>query len=133
IYLYLGQVAEKKLDEAQAIFWYKQVQNDNMMAEHHPEFASQNHYVEANLNIANLLNRSKGVDAAVAFLDEMHHLTNQQLSSVILMQANLLSQANRHQQAFDLLSKAVTNLPDAYDLAYEYAMQAEHLKKYDVL
>lgn len=133
IYLYLGQVAEKKLDEAQAIFWYKQVQNDNMMAEHHPEFASRNHYVEANLNIANLLNRSKGVDAAVAFLDEMHHLTNQQLSSVILMQANLLSQANRHQQAFDLLSKAVTNLPDAYDLAYEYAMQAEHLKKYDVL
>lgn len=133
IYLYLGQVAEKKLDEAQAIFWYKQVQNDNMMAEHHPEFASQNHYVEANLNIANLLNRSKGVDAAVAFLDEMHHLTNQQLSSVILMQANLLSQANRHQQAFDLLSKAVTNLPDAYDLAYEYAMQAEQLKKYDVL
>ncbi len=133
IYLYLGQVAEKKMDEAQAIFWYKQVQNDHMLLEHHPEMATQNHYVEANLNIANLLNRSKGVDVAIAFLDEMHHLNNQQLASVILMQANLLSQANRHQQAFDLLHKAVNNLPDAYDLAYEYAMQAEQLKKYDVV
>ncbi len=133
VYLYLGQVAEKKLDDAKAIFWYKQVQNDALMAEHHPEMPTQNHYDEANLNIANLLNRSKGVDAAIAFLDEMHHLTPPQLASVILLQSNLLTQAGRIQQSYDLLGKAVANLPEAFDLAYEYAMQAERLKKFDVV
>ena len=133
IYIYLGQVAEKKLDEAQAITWYRQVQNEQMGSENHPDISTANHFVEANLNIANILNRSKGVDAAVAFLDEMQHLNNEQLATVKLMQSNLLTQAGRVQEAYTLIGNAVAKMPEAYDLAYEYAMQAERLKKYDVV
>jgi len=133
IYIYLGQVAEKKLDEAQAINWYRQVQNEQIGSENHPDITTANHFVEANLNIANILNRSKGVDAAITFLDEMQHLNNDQLASVKLMQSNLLTQAGRIQDAYKLIGAAVEKMPEAYDLAYEYAMQAERLKKYDVV
>lgn len=132
IYLYLGQVAEKRLNDAQAIFWYKQVQNESHNGNDQLGLNTPNRYVEANLNIANLLNRTKGVDAAIAFLNQMSNLSNQQRASVVLMQSSLLVQANRRKDAFDLLGKAVNSLPEAFDLSYEYAMQAEHLKRYDI-
>lgn len=132
IYLYLGQISEKRNNDAQAIFWYKQVQNDTPNEPDQLGINTPNRFVEANLNIANLLNRSKGVDAAIAFLNEMKNLNLQQRASVLLLQSNMLVQANRRKESFDLLSKSVNQLPEAYELAYEYAMQAEYLKKYDI-
>ena len=45
----------------------------------------------------------------------------------------MLAQAKRHQESFDLLQKAVQNIPDSPELIYDFAMSAERLKKYDVM
>ena len=119
IYIYLGQIAEKQKHDDQALSWYNKVQPGER-------------FLEAKLNIANLMARTQNVDAAIAMLDELQDLNNEQLVLVMQAQANLLGQAKRYQEAYDLLEKAVGNLPGSPELIYDYAMAAERIQKLDV-
>jgi len=83
--------------------------------------------------MANVMARTVNADAAIAMLDELEGLNNAQLAQVISAQANLLAQAKRYQESYDLLAKAVSNMPDAGDLIYDYAMAAERLQKFSIL
>lgn len=120
VYLYLGQIAEKQKHDDQALDWYNKVQPGER-------------YLEAKLNIANLMARTQNVDAAIAMLDDLQDLNNEQLALVMQAQASLLGQAKRYQEAYDLLEKAVTNLPSTPELVYDYAMAAERVQKLDVM
>ncbi|MEY3651336.1 MAG: hypothetical protein RLZZ351_701, partial [Pseudomonadota bacterium] len=71
--------------------------------------------------------------AAVMMLDDLQDLTNLQIALVIQTQANLMMQAKRYQEAFDLLDKAVLNVPDHPELIYDHAMVAERLEKFDIV
>jgi tetratricopeptide (TPR) repeat protein len=57
---------------------------------------------------------------------------NQQRVQMILAEAQILRDANRNREAFDLLEKSLEKLPNHPDLLYESAMTAEKLSKLDV-
>ena len=120
IYLYLGQVNEKLNQAEQSLSWYNKV-------------APGQHYLEAQVNIATAMARGGKVDQAIDKLDSLDNLNTQQQIIVIQTEAALLVKAGRHQEAFDLLDKAVKNLPNTADLVYDYALAAERLKKFDLM
>jgi tetratricopeptide (TPR) repeat protein len=60
-------------------------------------------------------------------------LNVEQQIQVIKTQASLLSKDKRNQEAFDLLDKAVKNLPNTPELVYDYALAAERLAKFDIM
>jgi len=120
IYLYLGQVNEKLNQAEQSLSWYNKV-------------APGQHYLEAQVNIATAMARGGKVDLAIDKLDSLENLNTQQQIIVIQTEASLLVKAGRQQEAFDLLDKAVKNLPNTADLVYDYALAAERLKKFDLM
>ncbi|MEQ1601680.1 MAG: tetratricopeptide repeat protein [Methylophilaceae bacterium] len=119
IYLYLGQMAEKQKHEKQALDWYNKVQ-------------SGERYLDARIGVANILARSKNIDAAIKVLDEMEGLDTARQIVVIQAKAGLLAQDKRDQEAFDLLDKTVKNLPNTPELVYDYAMAAERVNQLDI-
>lgn len=120
IYIYLGQTAEKLMQDSAAIEWYQKV-------------PAGPHYLEANINLANVLARSQSVDKAIAWLDELENLSTEQQINVIQSQAALLAKAKRNEEAFKLLGDAVKNLPNTPDLVYDYALAAERVQQFDIL
>lgn len=120
IYLYLGLSAEKQQHDEAAINWYNKVQPGQR-------------YLEAQLNLANVIARTQSVDIAIEKLDALEDLNTEQQILVIQSQAVLLTKAKRNQDAFELLGKAVKNLPNTPDLVYDYALAAERILKFDVM
>ena len=60
-------------------------------------------------------------------------MNNIELAQVISAQANLLAQSKRFQESYELLSKAVANMPDSSELIYDLAMSAERVNQFTVL
>lgn len=120
IHLYLGQIAEKQKHNEQALTWYKKIEPGER-------------YLEAQLNIANLLAQTKNTDAAIQMLGNLQDLNNEQQAIVIQAQANLLNRDKRSQEAFELLEKAVNTLPNTPEIIYDYAMTAERIQRLDIM
>ena len=129
IYMHLGQIAERNKNDSEAMKWY------GMATPPSKETPAQqaNLYVEAKISMANIIARSNGADAAIALLDELRDLNDAQLAQVISAQSGFLVMAKRYQESYDLLAKAVANMPDMADLIYDHAMAAERVKKYAVM
>lgn len=120
LHLYLGQSAEKQKQDNAAIAWYNKVLQGQR-------------YVEAQVSIANIIARTQSADKAIDRLDAIEDLTTEQQINIIQSQAVIYSKAKRHQEAYDLLEKAVKNLPNTPELVYDYALAAERMKKLDVM
>jgi len=120
LYIYLAQVTEKQNHDADALAWYNKVQPG-------PRF------LEAQIGSANLIARTQSVDKAIEKLDALEDLTTEQQIVVIQTEASLLAKAKRDQDAFDLLDKAVKNLPNTPELVYDYALAAERVHKLDIM
>jgi len=121
LYIYLGRSSERQKNDAQALIWYDKIP------------AASERYLESRLSAANVIARTKNVDAAIAMLDEVNELTPEQQIIVIQTQANMLGQVKRNQESFDLMDKAVKSMPNSPELIYDYAMAAERLGKLDVM
>ena len=120
VFIYLAQTAEKQNQEDVAISWYNKVQ-------------PKERYLEAQIGIANVIARTQTVDKAIEKLDALENLTTEQQIIIIQSQAALLAKAKRNQEAFDLLGKAVKNLPNTPELVYDYALSAERMQKTDIM
>lgn len=120
LYGYLGRSAEHQKDDAKALAWYDKIQ-------------SGEHYIDGRLAAANVIARTKNVDTAIKMLDEVDELTPDQQILVIQNEANMLSQAKRNQESFDLLDKAANNWPSSAEISYDYATAAERVGKYDIM
>lgn len=120
IYLYLGQTAEKQKNDAAATAWYNKVQTGPR-------------YLEAQFDLANLIARTQSTDKAIELLDNLDNLNVEQQILVIKAQAALLAKEKRNQESFDLLAKAVKNLPNTPELVYDYALAAERVTKFDIM
>jgi len=118
--LYMGQTSEKLNQNEAAADWYKKVPLGPR-------------YLEAQLSLANLVARTQSADKAIDILDELTDLNTEQQIIVIQSQASILARAKRDQEAFELLEKAVQNLPNTPELVYDYALAAERLKKFDLM
>jgi tetratricopeptide (TPR) repeat protein len=120
IYIYLAQGAEKLKQDVSAISWYSKIQPGS-------------HYLEAQIDLANVIARTQSVDKAIEKLDAIDDLNTEQQIIVIQSQASLLAKAKRDQDAFNLLDKAVKNLPNTPELVYDYALAADRLQKFDLM
>lgn len=120
LHLYLGQTSEKLNQDGTAATWYKKIPLGPR-------------YLEAQINLANLLARTESADVAINLLDELENLSTEQQIIVIQSQASILVKAKRNQEAYDLLENAVKNLPNTPELVYDYALAAERIMKFDVM
>ncbi len=120
LYLYLGRSAERQKDDVKALSWYDKIQPGE-------------HFMEGRFSAANVIARTKNVDAAIKMLDEVNDLTPEQQITVIQTESSILAQVKRNQESFDLMDKAIQNWPDSTELIYDYAMAAERIGKYEVM
>jgi tetratricopeptide (TPR) repeat protein len=116
----LGQIAEEKKDWPQAIKWYGEIQDGE-------------HAVPARLRTANAIAKQGKLDAAREFLHKAADEYPGQDVQFMVAEAQLLRDANRNGEAFELLDKALKADPEQPELLYDYALTAEKLEKYDVL
>ena len=120
IYIYQAQTLENLKQDAAAIAAYNNVKPGA-------------HYFEAQLGLANIIARTESLDKAIEKLDAMEDLTTEQQIIVIQSQASMLTKAKRDQDSFELLDKAVKNLPNTPELVYDYALAADRVRKFDVM
>lgn len=120
LYIYLGQSAEKQNRLDEALDWYGRI-------------SQENHLFDAKIRIAGVLASQQKLEEARKVLHELPNLDNEQLAMAAQIEANLLAQAKRHQEAFDLLANAIASLPNSSGLVYDYAMLAEKLQRFDIM
>jgi Flp pilus assembly protein TadD len=73
------------------------------------------------------------VDDARAFLQRVGAEFPAEKVQLTVAEAQLLRDANRNRDAYDLLARALKDDPDQPELLYDYALTAEKLERYDVL
>lgn len=119
IRLGLGQLADKHGDGARARNWYEQV-------------GTGRHYAEAQLRLAQSLARDGKLDEARKILsaDAGDDDANRRF---VLAEAQLLRDANRSEEALQVIDQALRAAPDDTDLLYESAMLAERLDRMEVM
>ena len=120
LFIYLGRSAERAKNDSKALEWYEKVMPGD-------------HYLEAKFSAANVIARTKNVDAAISMLDEVDGLSAEQQIIVIQTQAGLLAEAKRNQESYNLLEKAVNNVTNTPELLYDFATAAERIGKMDVM
>ena len=116
----LGQIAEEQKQWPRAIEWYEQIQEGE-------------HVLPARLRTANAIAKQGKLDAARSFLRKVGDDFPDQQVQLTVAEAQLLRDANRHKEAFDLLGEALKSEPDQPELLYDFALTAEKLEKYDLL
>ena len=119
IYLGLGQAAEglKRYDEA--IGWYQKVESGD--------------WVRAQLKVATLIARQQGLDAGREYLRRIEPRSGDDRVQMIQVEAQLLRDAKAWRETYEMLTKAVAQFPDSYELLYDRAMAAERIDRIDVL
>jgi tetratricopeptide (TPR) repeat protein len=119
VYLGLGQAAEGLKQYDEAIRWYQKVEAGD--------------WIRAQLKIATLIARTQGLAAGRDYLQHIDaHGTDDKIQ-IIQVEAQLLRDSKEWQATYDMLSKAVDEYPESYELLYDRAMAAERIDKLDVL
>ena len=116
----LGQIAEEQKQWPRAIEWYEQIQESE-------------HAFPARLRTANAMAKQGKLDAAREFLKHVSEDNPDQQVQLTVAEAQLLRDANRHDEAFKLLGDALKGEPDQPELLYDYALTAEKLERFDLL
>ena len=118
--IYLGQIAEDQKRSADALEWYKSVQQGDQ-------------YVLARTRYAQVLAKQGQLEPARAWLQSSDVNDTQQRIQLLLSEAQLLRDANQVKTAFELVERELDRLPNNPDLLYDHGMLAERLERMDVL
>ena len=116
---YLGQLSEAKKNEEEAIAYYREVKGGEYL-------------VAAQIRIAYLLSKRGQLAEARQLLHQARATDNQQRVQLVMVEAQLLREANQFDEAYQVLNQALETLPNHIDLLYETAMMADKLGKPDV-
>jgi tetratricopeptide (TPR) repeat protein len=116
----LGQIAEEQKLWPRAVEWYESI-------------TSGDHVMPARMRTAHAIAKQGKLDEARAFLKRVAAENPEEESQLIVAEAQLLRDANRHRDAFELLSQALDKQPEQPDLIYDLALTAEKLERYDLL
>ena len=116
----LGQIAEEQKHWDRALEWYKAVQRgENAMP--------------ARMRTAAVIAKQGKLEEARAFLKSVPAQSDPQRVQLLVAESQILRDANKTREAFDLLGEALKKLPDQPDLLYDHALTAEKLDRFDVL
>ena len=116
---YLGQLSEAKHNEAEAIAYYRKVQAGEYL------FSAQ-------IRIAHLLGKGGQLAEARRQLSKTQAASEPQRVQLVLVEAQILREANQNAEAYQVLQQGLAKLPDNPDLLYGTAMMADKLGKPDV-
>src|SRR5438105_670887 len=119
IYLGLGQAAEGLMRYEEAIGWYQKVDSGD--------------WVRAQLKIATLIARQQNLDAGRQYLQRIEPRSAEDRIQMVQVEAQLLRDAKQWRETYEMLTKAVAQYPDSFELRYDRAMAAERIDKLDVL
>lgn len=112
VYMALGQAAEGAKQPGEAIEWYGKVEADR---------------VKAQVRAASVISRQQGLDKAREHLREIKPGQPDEQRLILQAEAQLLREAKAWREAFEVLSGAIEQHPDAFELLYDRAMVAERL------
>lgn len=116
----LGQIAEEQKLWPRAIEWYESI-------------ATGDHVMPARMRTANAIAKQGKLDEARAFLKRVAAENPEDAIQLTVAEAQLLRDAQRHAEAFALLSEALGKQPEQPDLLYDLALTAEKLERFDLL
>jgi tetratricopeptide (TPR) repeat protein len=116
----LGQIAEEQKLWPRAIEWYDSIKTGE-------------HVLAARMRTASVIAKQGKLDDARAFLKRVAAENPDDVVQLTVAEAQLLREANRHRDAFDLLSEALAAQPEQPDLLYDLALTAEKLERFDLL
>jgi Flp pilus assembly protein TadD len=116
----LGQMAEEQKQWPDAIEWYEGIK-------------SGDHALPARMRTAGAIAKQGRLDEARAFLKRVGADHPDEQVQLLVTEAQLLREANRHGDAFDLLGEALAKEPEQPELLYDLALTAEKLERYDLL
>jgi tetratricopeptide (TPR) repeat protein len=119
VYLGLGQAAEGQKRYDEAIDWYQKVESGDRL--------------RAQLKIATLISRQQGLAAGREYLHRIEPRSGEDQIQVIQVEAQLLRDAKAWKDTFEMLSEAVQEYPESYELLYDRAMAAERIDRIDIL
>jgi tetratricopeptide (TPR) repeat protein len=116
----LGQIAEEQKQWTEAVQWYERI-------------GEGEHQLAARMRAANAIAKQGRLDDARAYLKRVADEHPGDQSQLVVAEAQLLREANRNQEAFQVLSEALQKEPEQPELLYDYALTAEKLERFDVL
>ena len=120
IRLYLGQVSEEQNKVPEALKWYQSIESGEQ-------------FIPARIRNAQLLAKQGKLEEARDTLRQLQGNGGPQRVQLVLAEAQLLRDASRETEAFEVVGKALDAQPEQPDLLYDYAMLAERIDKIDVL
>jgi len=115
----LAQIAEEQKDWPRAIRWYEAIRRGE-------------HATQARMRTANALAKQGKLDEARKYLQAVSVGDGERVQ-LLIAEAQLLREASRHGDAFELLRKALESDPQQPELLYDQALTAEKLNRLDVL
>ncbi len=118
--LYLGQVIEEQKRYEEAIVWYRKVGPGEQLA-------------TARVRIANALSRSGKLEEARTFLQEARPEAMAERVQLVIVEAQLLRDAARINEALETIAAALLRMVDQPDLLYEQGMLAERAERFDLM
>lgn len=118
--MYLGQIAEERKDFPGALERYRSVSNVE-------------HLLTAQIRQANVIAKQGDLNAARSILQQANVSNNQQRVQVFLAETQLLRDANKTSEAFEVTERALEKLPNHPDLLYDHAMLAEKLDRVELM
>jgi tetratricopeptide (TPR) repeat protein len=118
--LYLGQIAENQKRYDDAIGWYGSIPPGEQ-------------YLPAQVRQANVLRQQGKVEEARAHLQQASAANGGERVQLTLAEAQLLRDAGRPQDAFEVLDRGLAAQPNQPDLLYEAALAAEKIGRGDLL
>jgi tetratricopeptide (TPR) repeat protein len=116
----LGQIAEEQKQWPQAIKWYDSIDDGDQL-------------IPARVRSAGAIAKQGKLDEARAFLQRVGNEYPGERIQLTVAEAQLLREANRHRDAYEVLGQALKEEPDQPELLYDYALTAEKLERFDVL
>jgi tetratricopeptide (TPR) repeat protein len=119
VYLGLGQAAEGLKRYEEAIAWYQKVESGDRL--------------RAQLKIATLIARQQGLAAGREYLHRIEPRSGEDRIQVIQVEAQLLRDAKAWKDTYEMLSRAVLEYPESFELLYDRALAAERVERLDVL
>jgi len=118
--LYLGQAAEQEKHWDEAAKWYSGIEPGES-------------YFEAQARLAVVVAKQGKTDEARERLHNIDTTTPQQRIQLILAEEQVLREARRYQEAFDVMNRALVAMPNDKDLMYARALVAEKVDRLDVV
>jgi len=117
---YLGQIEESKDNFNNAIELYTQVNRGEL-------------YIDAQMRIAALLSKQDLFDKALLHIRSIRAYDAKDKLKLYLLEGDVMLEASRYQEAFDIYNRALLDMPDESNLLYARALSAEKIDRLDIL